>query len=797
MIRHFLITVIRDFGRNRLISLINLCGLAIALGSSFLILNYVLHENRYNRFHLNKERICRVLSAYNWGQNEWELMSSSSLILGDILKEEYPDVEFVTRISNYDYFYGGQYIKKEETYIHEPRFMMVDPSFFDIFSYEILQGNRSDLIQDPYDILVSESMAEKYFSDEYPVGKTLTVRNYEGEKIYTVKGVFRDIPTYSTFQADFIGNMERTLSFFGDRGWNLSNIETYFLLRSRESIQILQDKLIDFYKLRHPDQEIRYYLQPLTRIYFHSDHLVWYQLPQGNLKRIYVLSSIALLILIIPSINYVILAIGRGMNRYLEIGMKKTLGATRKSIFIQITFESVIFLFLALPFALMFSELLLPTFNRLINTDLKIEYLGNWLYLTGLFLITFLLGYLSGSYISFYISRFQPEEILKSRFTSRYGGRNVRRFLILVQLCIFLVLFVFSIILFKQIKFIERKNLGFNPENIIAIVPPHDHTLYSCKSFADAIRTLPGIEAVTEVQAGIFTAVYYRIELIPEGKQDETVLTRAFTADPHFIETFNLNIIEGRGLSPFFATDSGRVLINETARQELGLKNPLGKIITSKSGTDYEIIGLLSDFNIESLHNKIPPLVVMIRPARTMVSQIAVRLNDKADPESRLSILEDYWETHGPGGRFEFFFLDQEYGSLYEDDRRFAKTIGLFALLAIFVATLGLFSFSVFMSFQRTKEVGIRKSFGAQPITIIWLIIKEYIFLVILANVISWPLGWFLASKWLNNFAYKTNIGFTIFLAAAVISAFVILITVGYNTKRLTGLNPVDSLRYE
>jgi putative ABC transport system permease protein len=797
MIRHILRLTLRDLKNNNVTALLNILGLAFALGSSFLILLYVLHENSFNSFHKEKDRICRVLSEICFVQGQRELVGSTSLLLADVLQKEHPEVELTTRVSDFENFYGGQYVKKDDQYIHEASFKVVDPSFFEMFSFPVISGDKTTFLQSPSDIVISEKVASKYFGNDNPVGKTLTIRNYDGERVFNVQGVFQDIPTNSTFQADLIGNLELTFSFFGDRGWGASDVQTYLLLENNQSSLSLEEKLKDFYKENHPDREVYYHIQSLKDIHFHSDHLAWYQLPKGNLKRIYLLAVIALIVLLIPCINYIILATGRGMNRYLEIGMRKVVGASKKSIFLQITSESVLLLTIALPFAIMISELMLPTFNKLLNTNLEIEYFVNLKYFCGLISITLIFGLLSGFYISLFLSRFQPDDILKLRFTSGYGNKSFRRILIVLQLIIFLSLFIFTNVLYKQLRYIEKKNLGFSPGKILAVIPPHDHHLYSCKTYVEAIKDLPGINAVSEVSAGIFTAVVTYHGFTYESNSGEHIKIQGFATDPHFAKTYGIRILEGRDLSAEMPTDSGKVLINETGIQAFGLSDPIGKMITDSEGEKYEIIGVISDFNIESLHEQIPPLIVMIMPKESMICQVAIKIDESINLQEMITSLKDKWEEFGPGGRFEYFYMDQKFSALYEDDKRYAKTFGVFTLLAIVLASLGLFGFSFFTSFQRIKEVGIRKAFGASTIEITRLILSEYILVILIANLISWPISWFLSKTWLQNFAYRTDIGLIVFFMAAALSTLILLLTIGYNTKKLAESNPVTSLNYE
>jgi putative ABC transport system permease protein len=358
-------------------------------------------------------------------------------------------------------------------------------------------------------------------------------------------------------------------------------------------------------------------------------------------------------------------------------------------------------------------------------------------------------------------------------------------------------LFIFTNVLYKQLRYIEKKNLGFSPDRVLAIMPPHDHHLYSCKAYVEAIRGLPGIDAVSEVFAGIFTGVFSNLDFIQENNPDEHIKIQGFEADPHFARTHGIRILEGRDFSTDLATDSGKVLINETGIRAFGLTDPVGKMITNSDGEQYNIIGIIPDFNIGSLHEQIPPLIVRIRPKESMVCQIAVKINESVNLQEMMSSLSDKWEDFGPGGRFEYFFMDQKFSTLYEDDIRLAKTFGLFTLLTIIVASLGLFSFSFFTSFQRIKEVGVRKAFGATTTEIVRLILHEYILVILLANLISWPVSWYFSKIWLQNYAYKTDIGFLIFVLAAVVSALTLLVTIGYNTRKLAEFNPVDSLKYE
>ena len=797
MIKHILRLLIRDLAKNRITGFINILGLALALGSSFLILLFVLHEVSFNAVHKEKNRICRVLSEYSWGVNEWELMNSTPLIMAEALIREYPEIEKISRVCNHELFFGGQHIKKGEEYIHESNFLVVDSSFFEIFSFPVLYGNKNQFLRDPYDIVISEKTAAKYFEKENPVGETLIIRNYDGEQAFNVQGVFKDFPSNSTLQADLIGNMELTLSFFGDRGWGLSNVQTYILLDKKQSLATLEGKLENFGKEKHPDREQHYELQPLKKVHFHSDHLSWYQLPQGDLQRIYLLCAIGLILLLIPGINYTILATGRGMSRYLEIGVRKVNGAGKRSIATQICAESVLLLALALPVGIMVSELMLPTFNKLLNTSLEIEYMSNLPYFGGLLLITLVFGILAGTSTAVYISRFQPEDILKNRFTSKSGSSNLKRILIVCQLCIFLTLFIFTGIQYKQLKFIERTDLGFNPEGVLAIEPPHDHHLYSCRPFVESIQDVPGIESVTEVSAGIFTPVFSYLRIKQSDNADDPITVRCIETDIHFIRSHGIRILEGRDFQGTLASDSGKVLINQTAMQVLGLTEAPGEIVTDSEGRQYEVIGLISDFNIGSLHEKIPPLFVRIREPESMVCQVAVKIDKVTDMQGVLSTLEDRWDRFGPGGRFEYFFMGQRFASLYENDRRFAQTFGLFTLLAIVLASLGLFGFSVFSSFQRAKEVGIRKAFGATTKEINVFILREYIWLLVIANIVSWPLAWFFANMWLHNYAYRTSLGVTVFLMGSAISSLVLLLTVGFNTRKLAENNPVESLKYE
>lgn len=794
MLKHIIKLSLRNLYRYRLYSFINIGGLAIALGCSFLIYLFVLHETSYDKFHKNADNIYRVNEYYNFGPGELTPMSSTSFQIGPYFKKDFPEVINYARIKSIDSYYGGQFVLKGEEYIKELNYSLVDENFFEIFSFEFTSGNKDELFNDFYDLVITEKIAKKYFGNINVLGNKLVVKNTNGEFEYRITGVIKDIPSFSTIQIDFFGNMEMAKDEFLARGWG-GSIECFLLLNEKTDLVNLQNKIDKFPETYHPDQENEYKLQNIKDMHFHSGHLQYYLNLRGNIKNVYFFTLIAILILFIASINYIIISTARSTQRTIEIGIRKVVGAGRKNLLKQIMSESVLFSLIAFPLAIMIAELLLPTMNRLLDKEMIISYFNNWKFVCGMILITLFIGVISGSYLSMYLSRFKPENILRKRFTNINTRGFLRKILISTQLTIFIVLFIFSEIIYKQLRFIEKSNPGFTTSNLLIVKAPHDHNLTSCAGFVNEINNHSDIICVSEVSSGIFTNASIINTLSNPDSPDNNKRIFGLSADYNFINAYGFKILNGRAHSIEIPTDSDAIVLNQTAVKELELYNPVGKYVMSDT-IQLKIIGVVEDFNIGSLHEKIPPICISIKSSIRMVCHVAVKTN-KAVSKDLLAFLENKWTKSGPPGPFEYTYLDKEFDNLYEKDRNFGNTIKLFTILTIIIASLGLFGFSTLMSKQRTKEIGIRKVFGASVSELVGLINKEFIILVIIANLISVPISIYFSKTWLENFAYQTSIGIIPYLFSAFITLLLVTITLGYNSIKTANCNPADSIRHE
>ncbi len=797
MIWHYLKLTFRKLGKSYIFSVINIGGLTIALASSFLIFLFVLNELSTDRFHKNKDEIYRVICWFDRGDLDRWAFASSPFIMAEVIKDIYPEIQDITRVCEYGRFYGGQYVFKDEDYIREPEFIIVDQSFFDIFSFDILSGDRNNLITDINSLVLSEHAAQKYFPDENPIGRMLRIKNYEDEREFVITGVFRNMPSNSSYKADFIGNVELASSFYRPRDWNISNTKTFIRFDKNTDPDEFVQKLADFGEQYHPDNSQTYALQNLKDIYFKSGFIRWNYQPAGSYKLIIMLAIIGFLILLIACINYLIISTAKSSERAIEIGMRKVLGADKSTLRWQIMIESILVALISFPVAIMLSELSLPLLINLLGKEIDLNYLSNWPYLAGIFMITLLVGLLSGSYISVFVASFNPEQIFKKQFGKKTSKLDFRKILISTQIVIFVILFIFSSVIIRQIDFVKHKEVGYNSEDLVIIFPPHDHDMYNCRTFVDEIQKNPNVINASEVAAGLFSGVsmFHEMETEsdPENKHEYSILR----ADPQYLETMKFKLIEGRGFEKGLSSDTASIIINTTAsRLHFGDDSPCGKILKTGNGTRFTVVGVVNDFHFQSLHSKIPPMGLMLKEERQMINQVVVKINP-INAQGTIAFLEDSWNQYGPYGRFDYEYFNSKIDEQYDQDQNFSNTIKIFTLLTLAIGMLGMFGFSFYNARQKIKQIGIRKVFGATPDIILMMIIKELLILIIIANLIAWPISWFISSRWLEDFAYCTTIPIWIFVLGLISSLFIVIITSGIIAWRAAHLNPADSLRYE
>ncbi|MDO9576285.1 MAG: ABC transporter permease [Candidatus Cloacimonadales bacterium] len=800
MLKNYFKIFLRNFKKNKFYSMLNIFGLAIGLALVFLIVLYVRHETSYDAYNVKADRIYRALTIRK--DVDW-ITPGTSCLLAEVLRDEYPDVEAVarTRSINVEIEFND---KLESNY-----FVCVDPEILDILTLEFVHGSRENALTEPYDILLSETRATKHFPDENPVGKILPVELY-GETInFTVKGVLKNVPRNSTFFMPFLVNLDIADKFFifinsrygvdnTDEKW-FSNwysnfYQTYILLKCNIDPEAFLDKMNEIPAKYHDEgMQSSYDLQPLKKIYLYSSDFTNNPTWSGSLSNIYLFSSIAFLILFIACTNFMILSTARSMLRSKEIAVKKILGAERKNLIKQIMFESIFTAFMACVIAIGFTHLFRSSMAQYLHVSLEINYTRDYIYPLALFTITLFVGIASGSYIAFYISQLNPLMILKSRTITASSRSQFRRIVICLQMIIFIGLIAASIIIIKQLHFVINSDLGFDKEQLLTLELTSGDFSEHYEVFMAELTKWPDIIDA----AGAFcippddSRTVGKIPLFDDP--DQQIQVEYYSVDYNFFETFIIGLKEGRLFSREFADDTQNyAILNETAVKELHIEDPIGQTIENS-----QIIGVVKDFHFHSMYYKIEPMIFRYCPL-AHIGYVGIRLAPHNVQES-IKYIEQTWNkfNQGKDAPFNFEFIDETLDQLYRDTQNFSRMILYCTLFAVFVACLGLFGLTMFITKQKTKEIGIRKVFGASPLRILKHLSIEIFWLNIISTTITIPLVIFLMKKWLINFAYKTEISFWIFIIAGVAGLCISLVTMSFFSIKASLANPVETLKYE
>ena len=792
MIKNYLKIALRNLIKHKAFSLINISGLAIGMACCLLIIIFVQDELRYDRFHDKSDRIYRMTSEWN----QRGVIANYPLIFSGvppILQNEFSEVQNFVRFDPR----LNVLISSGDKKFYEERLFYTDASVFEVFTFPLLKGDPKTALKEPYSIVLTENMAEKYFSGEDPMGQTLSIDN---EHDYRIMGILKEIPRNSHIKFDFLASMA-TLEAQDSRYGKLWawNCYTYLLLPEGYSYLDLERKFPDFIRRHRGEKAVEAYtfsLQPLTSIHLHS-HLGSEIEPNGDIRYVYIFSAIAFFILLIACINFMNLSTARSANRAKEVGVRKVLGADRIRLTKQFLGESLFLSLMALPVAVALVELFLPAFNALTGKDLRIDYFGNSVVFIGLIGILLIVGILSGSYPAFFLSTFRPAEVLKGKLKAGSGSTLFRKVLVVVQFSISIVLIAGTIIIFNQLDFIRNKKLGFDKEQVVVLPVSRSGIGQNFEAFKTELLQNPSVESVCG-STSLPSLLPTRSVFIPEGVEEGERLTlRNVLVDYDFIKTFGMEIIEGRDFSRDFATDTKEAfIVNEAAVKEFGWDSALGKRLIDLEGPRGLVIGMVKDFHFRSKHQKIEPLILSLLPSSRFVYFVSVKIRSSNISET-LAFLKRKWNSFSPGWPFEYFFLDDNFNRLYKSEDRLRQVFLTFTFLAIFIACLGLFGLAAFTAEQRTKEIGIRKVLGASVPGVVLLLSKEFIKWVLAANVIAWPVAYFAMGRWLENFAYRISLGWGVFVAAAGLTLGIALFTVGFQAAKAALANPSDALRYE
>jgi putative ABC transport system permease protein len=801
MFRNYLTIAFRNLVRQKGFAIINILGLTIGLTASALIILYIVNELGYDRFHENAGRIYRIAIEGEISGQKLNVAVSSPPF-GPALMNDYPEVADFVRIDRS----GSSLLAVGDRKFYEDKVLFADSSFFRVFTVPMIYGDPAKALTASRSIVLTRSAARKYFGESNSVGQVL---RFNDQYDLTVTGVCEDYPENSHFAFDALVSFA-TRAEMNYKGWldawgNLS-IYTYIMLHRDASVDSLKSKLPAFLP-RYLSEEIETanirfdpYLQPLTSIHLHSNLMAEIG-SNSDISYIYLLMASTLFILVLASINFMNLSTAKSANRAREVGIRKVAGAERKNLITQFLGESVIISLIALFITFFLIELILPTFNNITGKDLDMKYILDWQMTLGFLLLALVVGIFAGSYPAFYLSSFNPIRVLQGRIRAGSSNSLLRNILVLLQFTVSIALMIGTVIIYKQLHYMKNKDLGFDRENIAVITLRNRETRRKAAVLKHEFLKNPSVTAVSLTDGypgGTLSGTGY----FPEGYGNEDPwLLYGFEVDPDFAEkTARMTLVKGRNFSPERPTDSTAILINETLMKDLGwTDDPIGKVISSdrEDSTDYRVIGVLGDFHDQSLHTRIKP--VLLRFLRDDPNFILVRI-DHTDPAMVMDALERAWNTINPEFPFDYVYLNDRIDRFYEFEDKIGKIFTYFTLFAIFIAALGLYGLASFISEQRTKEIGIRRSMGSSIAGISILLSRDFARPVLLANLLAWPLAWFTMEHWLQNFQYRTDMSWRIiwvFAAAGLAALVVSLITVNIQTIRAASANPADSLRYE
>jgi putative ABC transport system permease protein len=798
MLKNYLIVAVRNILRHKVYSIINVAGLAVGMACTILILLWVQFELSYDRYHENADRIYRLGLKLQTSKIK-DSIASNGVPAGPTFENKFPEVLRACRFQKGEGVAVVQYKKKK---FFEEDIFFTDNSVFKIFTLPLVSGDPKSALKVKNSVVITESIAKKYFGNEDPIGKLIIFNN---EYNATVTGVLKNIPENSHFTFNMLLSFE-TLGSWLEKAMEhwLLNIHnyTYLLLQKNCDIKELEKKfpaLIDEYMgdmLKAIGGSVELFLQPLTSIHLHSN-LKWEIAANGDIAYVYVFSAIALLILFIACINFMNLSTARSVNRAKEVGVRKLLGAHHGNLVNQFFGESILFSLVSIIIALGLVELALSPFQSLSGSHLSSHYMSTPLIVLGCIALMILVGLIAGSYPALFLSAFQPIQALTGRQKTGTAGSLLRNILVLFQFTISIGLIIALAIIFTQLKYMKHKKLGFNKEHIVIIRVTDSTMRRSIEKTKEGLKSYHGISnaAVSNYLPG---QGFWMKVIVPEGSElDQTESIGRIRIDSDFISTMDIKLVAGRNFSPQFSTDqSDLIIVNETAVRQWGWHDPIGKTIQVLDDRPITktIIGVVRDFHAESLHKKIEPVFFEFAPSSSRYIFIKIRPDNIPNT---IRYLEKILKQIDPMLPFDYTFLDETFDRNYKAEEKLSKIFSYFTLLAIFIACLGLFGLASFTAEQRTKEIGIRKALGASISGIIFLLSKEFTKWVLLANIIAWPLAYFAMNRWLQNFAYRINIGLGIFVLAGVLALVISLLTVGYQAIKAARSNPVEALRYE
>ncbi len=810
MLLNYVKIALRNIIKHKLFSSINIIGLTLGLASSLIILLFVQDEFSYDKYHEKADRIFRV------HREQTMAVPLTSHPYGPALKEEISEIDESIR-----FFFQEASIKHLSNEYLEETIVFTDKQVFDIFTWNLIQGDPHTALKEPNSIVITKETAEKYFGNENVLDKNLLINYGSFNLNCKITGVIEEIPSNSHFSFDFALSYSTLKSIRPDaiENWFFHSVYTYVLLNKNYDMQSIEDKFPGFLEKYMGDSyrqvngenadigsDVKMWLYPITDIHLKSN-LQYEIAANGNYKIVLALVAVSILILLIASVNFMNLSLSKSMERAKEIGIRKVLGSKKKFIALQFLCESIVFCLIALALSIVILELSLPVVNSVVEKQLSFSYFNSPELFVLFLLITFALGLLSGSYPAFVLSNFRIVETIKGKLKYSSKGSLLRKVLVTTQFAVSIVLIISTIVIFKQIKFIKNKDLGFDKEQLI-VFNIRDNSLFeNIESVKSKLQQNSNVTNVT-VSASVpgddaFPKLPFFNPTI-NNSDDEFVGMYVMLADNDFLSAIDAEIIAGRDFNDQIVTDMEEgFILNESAVKTLGyssnenaIDKRLSEIVnfSQKIMREGRVIGVVKDYNFQSLHNEIEPLVMYYRPQ--WFRYLTVKVNTE-ELTSTLNFVENAIKGFSPEYPVDYFFLNQSFESKYRAEEKLQSFLSYFTFLAIFIASLGLFGLSLYSTYQRKKEIGIKKILGASKTIIIANLSIEFLIPILIANIASWPLAYSLMQSWLADFAYRIDLTFDTFLLSAFIGVFIAMFAISFQAIKATLSNPINSIRYE
>jgi len=813
MLRNYLLVALRNIIRDKVFSLINITGLAVGIACFLALFLFIQDELTFDRYksEFDPNQIYRAYLKISINGVD-DTNSKTAWQFGPVLASNYPEVVTYSRIG----YYGARAFRHNDKLFRSGSIYAVDSTFFRIFALTFIEGNPASALAQPNSIVLTESASKRIFGEENPVGKILPT---ESGQSFLVTALVKDFPRKSHFRCDYLESLS---TYNANENWMDIWFSTYVVLRPGTDAAAFEKKLQAVVKERvGPEAEkllgvpieqflsggntYSFHLQPFTSIYLHSRELgidpntEWSNITTSDIAYTYMFSAVAVFILFLAVINFMNLSTAKSERRAREVGIRKTFGSERYRLILQFIGEAILTSSIAMLLALPLLSLMLPLFNILLERELSLIIINRFYTIPLLIGFVLLVSLLAGSYPAIYLSSFLPSRVLKGGEGTGSRKSRLRSTLVVVQFAVSICLLIGTIVIKKQLDFIQNKNLGFNKDHLISISNANLLGAHR-EAFKDELLKNPNVLSVTNASRMFSTGVPGSGYLYNKRTGTDPFLCQFVVVDYDFLKTFQIELEKGRFFSTEFPSDKEAVLVNEAAAAMFPTDDPIGKELVSLDARDkghaYKIIGIIRDFNYESLHTNVRPLVLHLQAHNHSANILTIRVASD-EMKSTLDYIAEKWKQFAPVDPLNYNFVDETLARLYLAEQKTNVASVVFSLIAIFIACIGLFGLAAFVTEQRTKEIGIRKVLGATSMQVVLLLSREFAQWVLISNLLAWPVAWFVLNGWLGNFAFRTEIAAVYFLLAGAITFLIAFLTVGFHALKAAGANPVQSLKYE